>query len=69
MTHRYREDIEDEIMREEPYSPIKHFLWDLPDLFYFILKAGIIYGLVYIIFGAMTVSLVQTLPTFCNALK
>ena len=57
------------ICTEQNYSPWKHFLFDLPDLLAFAIKFfAVIYG-VKIVFGAIILSLMESLPSFCALIK
>jgi len=60
---------EEEILNEQNYNWKKHFLFTLPDMFSFVLKAIILWFLMYVFIGAMATVLLQELPNFCSILK
>lgn len=63
------EKYEQKILEEEPYNATKHFLYNLPEIFYFILKFGFIMVVMYAMTQAMTETLLRELPAFCSLLK
>lgn len=62
------ENHELKILNEKPYNWRKHFIFELPDLFYFLVKIAIIFGLTSIITTATLESMTETLPVFCEML-
>lgn len=66
------EKIEKDILEERPYNAKKHFLFQLPEIFYFIIKLLLIFGAVQISFYSITKALMEKLPTalteFCKVI-
>jgi len=62
-------DEETKIINENPYNWRKHLLFNLPDLFYFILKCGVLFTVFYLWVGAFTAQMIAELPRFCSLIK
>lgn len=52
----YEEYHETRILEENPYNPLKHFLFELPTVCAFVLKVSLAFALVYL----LTASLIAT---------
>jgi hypothetical protein len=63
-------DLEEEkILNEKPYNGGKHFLFMLPEMFGFLIKVGLFFGLLYVMTMGITSQIVKDLPNFCNQIK
>jgi len=60
------DEFEKKIFEEKPYNWKKHFFFQLPEMFGFILKLGLIALVVYAFTYSLTSVLVEKLPEFCK---
>jgi hypothetical protein len=60
---------ERKILEEKPYNPMKHFLFEVPELLHFFIKLAMIWGFGYIAIIAMLQTVIEHAPEFCQFVK
>lgn len=54
-------EMQQKILSEEPYSPMKHFLFDLPEMLSFLFKWFLILLMAEMVLSAMALAVAQTM--------
>jgi hypothetical protein len=63
------QDEEEKILNEKPYNWKKHFLFDLPEMLFFVIRIFIVFGIAHVVIVSLATTLAEHLPELCKSLN